>query len=142
MRWLIAAAVSSLTTAFVGLSAVGGWFYWERVQTHGEESARATLPPQATKDVPRVLGYDYQTVERSMDDVYPLLTPAYRQVFKKQVNQDIIPEARKRQVVRQVDISGAGVMSAKGRSARVLVYMPWIWAYTSKEPVYKGSRVR
>ena len=83
MRWLIAAAVSLLTTAFVGLSAVGGWFYWDRVETRGEESARATLPPLAAKEVPHVLGYDYQTVERSMDDVYPQLTPAYREVFKK-----------------------------------------------------------
>jgi Mce-associated membrane protein len=142
MRWLIAAAVSLLTTAFVGLSAAGGWFYWDRVQTRGEQSARAALPPQATKDVPRVLGYDYQTVERSMDDVYPLLTPAYREVFKKQVNQDIIPEARKRQVVSQVDIAGAGVISAKRNSASVLVYMNSTWTDNSKEPVYKGSRVR
>jgi Mce-associated membrane protein len=142
MRWLIAAAVSLLTTAFVGLSAVGGWFYWDRVQTRGEESARATLPPLATKEVPQVLGYDYQTVERSMDGVYPLLTPAYREVFKKQVNQDIIPEARKRQVVSQVDIAGAGVMSAKRNSASVLVYMNSIWTDNSKEPIYKGSRVR
>jgi Mce-associated membrane protein len=142
MRWLIVAAVSFLTTAFVGLSAVGGWFYWDRVQTHGEEYARAALPPQATKDVPRVLGYDYQTVERSMDDVYPLLTPGYREVFKKQVNKDIIPEARKRQVVSQVDIAGAGVMTAKRDSASVLVYVNSIWTDSSKEPVYKGSRVR
>ena len=32
MRWLIAAVVSLLTTAFVGLAAAGGWFYWERVR--------------------------------------------------------------------------------------------------------------
>jgi Mce-associated membrane protein len=142
MRWLIAAAVSLVTTAFVGLSAVGGWFYWDRVQTRGEESARATLPPLAAKEVPQVLGYDYQTVERSMDDVYPLLTPAYRVVFKKQVNQDVIPEARKRQVVSQVDIAGVGVMSAKRNSASVLVYMNSIWTDNSKEPIYKGSRLR
>ncbi len=144
MRWLIAAAISLLTTAFVGLSALGGWFYWDRVETRGEEAARAALPSLATKDIPRVLGYDFQTVERSMDDVYPRLTPSYREVFKKQVNQDIIPEARKRQVVSQVDVSGVGVMSAKRNSASVLVYMNSIWTdnSNSKEPVYKGSRVR
>jgi Mce-associated membrane protein len=142
MRWLIAAVVSLMTSAFVGLSAMGGWFYWDRVQTRGEESARATLPPLAAKEVPQVLGYDYQTVERSMDGVYPLLTPAYREEFKKQVNHDIIPEARKREVVSQVDIAGVGVMSAKRNSASVLVYINSIWTDKSKEPIYKGSRVR
>lgn len=144
MRWLIAAAVSLLTAVIVGLSAVGGWFYWDRVETRGAEAARTALPSLATKDIPRVLGYDYQTVERSMDDVYPRLTPSYREVFKKQVNQDIIPEARKRQVVSQVDIAGVGVMSAQRNSASVLVYMNSVWTDNSdiKEPVYKGSRVR
>src|SRR6185437_335101 len=106
MRWLIAAAVSLLTTAFVGLSAVAGWFYWDRVQTRGEVAARVTLPPLAAKEIPQVLGYDYQTVERSLNDVYPLLTPAYREEFKKQANQGIIPEARKREVVSQVSVAG------------------------------------
>ena len=52
MRWLIAAVVSLLTTAFVGLAAAGGWFYWERVETRGEQAARAALPPLATKEIP------------------------------------------------------------------------------------------
>ena len=103
MRWLIAAAVSLLTTAFVGLSAVGGWFYWDRVETRGEQSARATLPPLAAKEIPQVLGYDYQTVERSLNDVYPLLTPAYREEFKKQANRARSSRRRARgEVVSQV----------------------------------------
>ena len=52
MRWLIAAVVSLLTTTFVGLAAAGGWFYWERVETRGEQSARAVLPALATKEIP------------------------------------------------------------------------------------------
>ena len=43
MRWLIAAVVSLLTTTFVGLAAAAGWLYWQRVETRGEQSARATL---------------------------------------------------------------------------------------------------
>ena len=67
MRWLIAAVVSLLTTAFVGLAAASGWFYWERVQTRGEQSARAVLPPLVAKEIPQVFAYDYQAVERSLD---------------------------------------------------------------------------
>ena len=65
------------------MAAAGGWFYWERVETRGEQSARAVFPPQATDDIPKVFAYDYQTVERSLAAAYPLLTPAYRQEFEK-----------------------------------------------------------
>jgi Mce-associated membrane protein len=96
----------------------------------------------AAKEVPQVLGYDYQTVERSLGEVYPLLTPAYREEFKKQANQGIIPEARKRKVVSQVTIAGVGVMSAQRNSGSVLVYMNRVVNDTSKEPIYEGSRLR
>lgn len=142
MRWLIAAIVSLLIAVFVGLSAAGGWFYWDRVQTRGEGSARAMLPALAAKEIPQVLGYDYQTVERSLNDVYPLLTPAYREEFKKQANTGIIPEARKREVVSQVSIAGTGIMFAKRNSGSVMVYMNRTVTDKSKQPVYEGSRLR
>ncbi len=78
-RWLTAVAGSLSVAVFIGLSAAGGWFYWERVQIRGEESARAVLPHQAADDIPKVFAYDYQTVERSLAAAYPLLTPDYRQ---------------------------------------------------------------
>ena len=79
MRWLFAAIVSVLTSTFVGLAAAGGWFYWDRVQTCGEQSTRTVLPSLAAKEIPQVFAYDYQTVERSLNDAYLLLTPGYRQ---------------------------------------------------------------
>src|SRR5947209_10155436 len=142
MRWVIAAVVSLLTTAFIGLAAVGGWFYWDRVETRGEQAARAALPPLAAKQIPQVLGYDYQTVERSLNDVYPLLTPAYREEFKKQANQGIIPEARKREVVSQVSVAGTGIMVAKRNSGSVMVFMNRTVTDKSKQPIYEGSRLR
>jgi len=56
------------------------------VQTRGEQSARAVLPQLTAKEIPEVFGYDYQTVERSLADVYPMLTPDYRQEFQKSAN--------------------------------------------------------
>src|SRR5437588_12335229 len=101
MRWVIAVAGSLLLAAVVGLSAAAGWFYWERVQTRSEAAARAVLPGLAAKEIPEVFAYDYQTVERSLSAAYPLLTPAYRQEFQKSANAQIIPEAKKREVVVQ-----------------------------------------
>ena len=43
---------------------------------------RDELAPLAAKQIPQVFGYDYQTVERSLNEMYPLLTPDYRQEFR------------------------------------------------------------
>jgi Mce-associated membrane protein len=142
MRWLIAAAVSLLTTAFVGLAAVSGWFYWDRVETRGEQAARMALPALAKDQIPRVFAYDFQTVARSLSDAFPLLTPAYRREFERSVNDQIIPEAKKREVVVQANVVGVGVMAAKRDSASVMVYMNRTVTDKSKQPVYDGSRLR
>jgi Mce-associated membrane protein len=140
--WLIAVAGCLSVVGIVGLSAAGGWFYWERVQTRGEQSARAVLPALAAKEIPEVFGYDYQTVERSLADVYPFLTPEYRQEFQKSANAQIIPEAKKREVVVQANVVGVGVMSAKRNSASVMVYLNRTVTDKSRQPLYDGSRLR
>lgn len=142
LRWLVTIAVGLLSTAFVGLAAAGGWFYWDRVQNRGEQSARAVLPKLASREIPEVFGYDYQTVERSLADAYLLLTPDYRQEFKKSANAQIIPEARKREVVVQAHVVGAGVIAATRDSASVLVYLNRTVTDESRKPVYDGSRLR
>jgi Mce-associated membrane protein len=142
MRRLQIATAGLLSAVFVALAAASGWFYWDRVQTRGEQSARAVLPSLAAKQIPEVFGYDYQTVERSLGDAYPLLTPDYRQEFKKSANQQIIPEARKREVVVQASVVGVGVMAAKRDSATVMVYLNRTVTDKSRQPVYDGSRLR
>src|ERR1019366_4336909 len=107
------AAFSVLILVFVGLAAGGGWFYWDRVQTRGEQAARTALPALAKDEIPRVFAYDFQTVARSLSDAFPLLTPAYRREFERSVNAQIIPEAKKREVVVQASVVGVGVMDAK-----------------------------
>jgi Mce-associated membrane protein len=142
MRWLITAVVSLLTTTFIGLAAASGSLYWQRVETRGEQAARAALPPLATQQIPEVFAYDYQTVERSLGIAYLLLTPAYRQEFEKSANEKIIPEARKREVVVQASVVGVGVMAAQRNSASVMVYMNRTVTDKSRQPLYDGSRLR
>ena len=142
LRWLIAGAGYLAVAVFVGLSAAGGWVYWDRVQTRGEAAARAALPKLAAKEIPEVFAYDYQTVERSLAEAYPLLTPDYRHEFQKSANAQIIPEAKKREVVVQANVVGVGVMSAKRDSASVMVYMNRTVTDKSRQPLYDGSRLR
>jgi Mce-associated membrane protein len=51
----------------VAIAGVGGWLYWNRVELRGEQVTRDELAPLAAKQIPQVLGYDYQTVERSLN---------------------------------------------------------------------------
>src|ERR1700691_5989335 len=141
-RWLLVVAGYLMVAAFIGLSAVAGWLYWDRVQARGEQAARAVLPGLAAKEIPEVFAYDYQTVERSLADAYPLLTPDYRHEFQKSANTQIIPEAKKREVVVQANVVGVGVMSAKPNSASVMVYLTRTVTDKSRQPLYDGSRLR
>jgi Mce-associated membrane protein len=131
-----------LAMGFVALAGVGGWLYWNRVELRGEQATRDELTPLAAKQIPQVFGYDYQTVERSLNEVYPLLTPAYRHEFQDRANKDIIPQARERQLVSQANVVGVGVLSAQRNSASVMVYMNRTVTDKSKTPIYDGSRLR
>lgn len=139
---LLGALAVLLATGFVALSAVGGWLYWNRVELNGEEQARAELPALAAEQIPRVFGFDYQTVERSFAEVYPMLTAEYRQEFEDRVTNEIIPQARDRQLVSQAHSVGAGVLDAQRTSASVMVYMNRTVTDKGKESVYDGSRLR
>lgn len=142
LRGLLRVAGTLLVAAIVGLAAVGGWLYWDRVETRGEAAARAVLPQLAAKEIPQVFAYDYQTVERSLNDAYPLLTPDYRHEFQKSANAQIIPEAKKREVVVQANVVGAAVIAAKRNSASVMVYMNRTVTDKTRQPLYDGSRLR
>ena len=142
--WLVAGLAGLLAVAFVGLGAVGGSLYWNGVELRGEQDARAELGPLAQKQIPSVFGYDYQTVERSLTAVYPLLTPDYRREFEQKANSEIIPQARQREVVSQANVTGVGVMDAHRNSASVMVYINRTVSDKSNrdQPVYDGARLR
>jgi Mce-associated membrane protein len=144
MRWLVGAIAALMTAAFVALAAVGGWLYWQRVETRGEQTARDELAPLAQKQIPAVFTYDYKTVERSLGDAYDLLTPDYRREFENRANSDIIPQARQREVVSQANVVGVGVMDAHRNSAAVMVYINRTVSDKSSrdKPIYDGARLR
>lgn len=142
MQRLVGALCVLVAAAFVAAAGAGGWLYWNRVAERGQQAAVAELAPLAEQQIPKMFGYDYQTVERSLNEVYPLLTPSYRQEFEERANKDIIPQARERQLVSQAHVVGVGVMTAQRTSASVMVYMNRTVTDKSKEPIYDGSRLR
>ena len=131
-----------LAIGLIAIAGVGGWLYWNRVELRGEQVTRDELAPLAAKQIPQMFGYDYQTVERNLNEVYPLLAPDYRQEFEDRANKDIIPQARECQLVSQANVVGLGVLSAQRDSASVMVYMNRTVTDKSKTPIYDGSRLR
>jgi Mce-associated membrane protein len=155
-RWtsrLVVFAGVALAAAIVGLGGVGGYLFWNHEDAQASAATRTQLgpcngalrPPDcglAAQQIPLVFGYDYQTVERSLNEAALLLTPDYRREFEDRASKDIIPQARERQVVSQTNVVGVGVLTAQRNSASVMVFMNRTVTDKSKQPVYDGSRLR
>lgn len=109
--------------AVVALAGFGGYVYWEKSQARAEQQTRNTLPTLATEQVPQIFGFDYQTVERSLDTAALLLTDDYRAEFENRAQNEIIPQARDRQLVTQANVVGAGMLDARRDSGSVLVFL-------------------
>ena len=144
MRWLVTTLGALLATAFVALAALGGSLYWDRFEVRAEQSARDVLGPLAKNQVPAVLGYDFQTVERTLTDAYAMLTPHYRVAFEQKAQKQIIPEAREKQLVSQISVVGVGVIDAHRNSGSVMVYVNRTVSYKTNrnEPIFDGARIR
>jgi len=140
--WMLLVVVAVLLAAFVGLGASAGKLYWNRVETHGEQSARSELVRLTADEIPKVLGYEYKTVERSLTETYPMFTGDYRREFEARAINEIIPQAREKQLVNQVDVVGVAAMVARRTSGSVLVFVNRTVTGKSKEKYYEGSRLR
>src|SRR3954467_11134595 len=100
MRWLVGGIAALLAAAFVGLAAVGGGLYWQRVEIRGEQAARVMLGPLAQKQIPTVFTYDYKAAVPEVTDAYHMLTPDCRREFEGKANLDIIFHARQQEFLR------------------------------------------
>lgn len=142
MRWLLTTVGVLFAVAVVALAGVGGYVYWDRVQTKAANDARDALPALATDQVPLIFGFDYQTVEDSVNKASLLLTDDYKREFIDRSFKDVIPQARERQLVVQANVVGAGMLDAQRDTGSVLVFLNRTVVDTSKQPVYDGSRLK
>ncbi|MCV7419008.1 mammalian cell entry protein [Mycobacterium yunnanensis] len=131
-----------LAAGFVALAGFGGTLYWNRVQRVGEQEARAELPQLAAQQIPIILGFDYQTIERSRTEAYRLLTPDFRREYEDDTTKNVIPAARQRQLISQVNVVGVGMLDAHRDSGSVMVFMNRVLTDKTKQPLYDGSRLR
>jgi Mce-associated membrane protein len=128
--------------ALVALGGVGGALYWNRVERVGEQQARTELPQLAAEQIPVILGFDYQTIERSRTEAYNLLAPDFRREYEDDTTKNVIPQARERQIISQVNVVGVGVLDVNRDSGSVMVFMNRVLTDKTKQPLYDGSRLR
>jgi Mce-associated membrane protein len=136
---LLAAVV---VVGIIALGGLAGSLYWDRVQVRAEQATRDAIMPLAAGQIPKVFGYDFQTIERSMTEAAAYLTPEYRREFQDRVNKDIIPQARDRQIVTQADVVGVGLLEAQRDSGSVMVYLNRTVTDKARQPAYDGSRLK
>jgi Mce-associated membrane protein len=144
-RWssrLVVGVGLLFAVAFVALGGLAGTLYWNRVERVGEQRARVELPQLAEQQIPIILGFDYQTIERSRNDAYKLLTPDFRREYEDDTTKNVIPAARDRQLISQVNVVGVGMLDAHRNSGSVMVYMNRVLTDKTKQPLYDGSRLR
>lgn len=142
IRWLGFVALLAIIGVFIGLGAAGGSLYWSRVETRAAQAARTELVELVVSEIPKVLGYEYKTVERSLTETYPMFTGDYRRQFEDRVTNQIIPQAREKQLVNQIDIVGVGVLAAQRTAGSVLVFVNRTMTGKAIEKLYEGSRLR
>lgn len=144
-RWsarLLVLVGAVFAVAIVALGGIGGALYWNRVERIGEQQARTELPQLAAQQIPIILGFDFQTIERSRTDAYQLLSPDFRREYEDDTTKNVIPQAREREVISQVNVVGVGMLDAHRNSGSVMVFMNRTITDKSKQPLYDGSRLR
>jgi Mce-associated membrane protein len=139
---LVGLLAAVVVAGIVALGGLAGSLYWDRVQVRAEQATRDAIVPLAVDQIPKVFGYDYQTVERSLTEAANYLTPDYRREFQDRVNKDIIPQARDRQIVSQAGVVGVGVLEAQRDSGSVMLYLNRTVTDKSRESSYDGSRLK
>ena len=87
------AGVLVVAVALVVLAGFAGAGYYNLSTAEAAQLSRTQLRQLAFDAVPKVFGFDYQTVEASMTEAEGLLTPAYRTEFAERAKTDIIPAA-------------------------------------------------
>lgn len=142
LGWLVTVVGVLAAVGVVALASLGGSLYWNHVETRDRQETRDALPALAAQQVPLIFGFDYQTVERSLDAAALFLTDDYKSEFEERAQREIIPQARERQLVTQANVVGAGMLDAQRNSGSVLVFLNRTVTDSSKQPVYDGSRLR
>lgn len=105
--------------------------------------AKASALATANENVPKLLSYKFDTVEKDLGDAPSTLTGDFKGEFVTLTQQTIIPSAKQANTVTNATVAGNSVVAASADSVTVLMFLNQ--STTSKDspdPKLDSSRVR
>ncbi|WP_255450371.1 h domain protein [Skermania sp. ID1734] len=107
------------------------------------EQARTDAVAAASSEAEAMLGYDFNTVDKSLPKAADGLTGDFRGQYMNLVNGTIIPGAKEKQLTVKVSVQGAAVVDARPSDATVLLFLNQVTtSKDSPKAATTGSRVR
>ncbi|MFW0785914.1 hypothetical protein AAFP35_15480 [Gordonia sp. CPCC 206044] len=118
---LVAAILGVLLVASAVAAGFLGYRYWD---VHGTEQARDSSLDAAKQYAQTMFGYNPQNVEEHVAQSKKVLTGGAKPTYDDLVTKNnLVDEVRKQQVVSDVTIQDAGVVTNTRDSSTVLIFM-------------------
>lgn len=134
-----------LTAATIAAAALGGWQLTTKHRTPPPADGpaqRTSVQEAASADLPKILGYTYETVEQTLTEATSLMTERFKATFSQTMRDDVIPTAREKQITSQVAVVGTAVEALSSDQATLLVFIDRTITQAGQASLDAGARVR
>lgn len=124
------------------LAIAAGWLKWYDGSIRAEEALRTETIRVATESTIKMLSFQPDTVERDLAGAQQLMTDGFRAQFAARARDQIIPDAKARNVTAVAEVPGAASVWATRDHAAVLVFADRTITVGSDEPADIDSSYR
>lgn len=139
MRRLVYGVLPGLILA---LTMAAGWVKWYDGSQRLDELTRDETIGQATEFTTKVLSFRPDSVERDLAAAQRVMTDGFRDNFAARAHDQIVPDAKARNVAAVAEVPGAASVSATPKRAVVLVFADRTITVGSAEPAEVASSYR
>ncbi len=124
------------------LAIAAGWLKWYDGSIRAEDALRTETIRVATESTIKMLSFQPDTVERDLAGAQQLMTDGFRAQFAARARDQIIPDAKARNVTAVAEVPGAAAVWATRDHAAVLVFADRTITVGSDEPADIDSSYR
>lgn len=124
------------------LAIAAGWLKWYDGSIRAEDALRTETIRVATESTIKMLSFQPDTVERDLAGAQQLMTDGFRAQFAARARDQIIPDAKARNVTAVAEVPGAASVWATRDHAAVLVFADRTITVGSDEPADIDSSYR
>lgn len=131
MRRLVYGVLPGLILA---MAVAAGWLKWYEGSQRAGELARDETIDVASEFAVKMLSFRPDTIEGDLAGAQQLMTDDFRDRFAARARDQIVPDAKARNVTAEVEVPGAASVRATGDHAAVLVFADRTVTVGSSEP--------